>query len=346
VVQTKNLAVGDVIATPDGPADILLISIERVTTQAFGINGSPAFVTFEHPFPKYGTPSYGVNSVWYSYVTAFDIAVWPWLTNSLESIDTGSSLITFNAATNTTSQTTVTSISSPQGFRGNVYTYVAWPRNSPTRVPNLYMIGYDYVAYGVAQADVVVAASEHTFRSAEELAYPILKNSAPWANNQSVSNFCWQARLALVHGPYLRDTLEATWTTQNPSTPHPTAEPANWEGPASEFIDYIHDYYATQGSRRGVRESQGGLWASISEEDAKAAAEERGGDGSYLGALIYSFAMGPYRGQIVWLNWVSFEAANATISATLEQFDTYINSYDYTSIANACVRPSFGKRRQ
>jgi len=337
VKQTQDLAPGDVLATPAGPSEVLLISQEMVSTPLFTMNEvNTPWVTGEHPFPKYGITSYDYdNAGWYSFINAQASVTWPWLVGRLDAIEVGSSMIKFDATTNTTSEVLITSVTGPVAHSGAVYTYTAWPLNSPTRVPNSYMIGYGYVAYSFSQPFISAAGMANSMIRAAQIAYPVLANYASWLTpGQKIKLSCWLQGVAAVHGPYLTATITTAYQTQNPGHLVPTSPPAGYDGPASEFISWLHDFYAAQGRRKRMHQSTGRFW-DIWEHEAL---EERTIPPSFITSILYQFAMAVvYEKNAVWLDWVPYSAANNTINAALDSFNTYINSYDYTSIAQSCV---------
>ena len=338
VKQTEDVVVGDVVATPDGPSEVFIVGVELVHTSINSINEvSEPWVTGEHPFPKYGTPSYGVLAGWYSFLTGFTADTWPWLGDVVDPIAVGSTMMKYNATTNATTEVVVSEVIGPYPFFGEVYTYVAWPLNSPTRVPNSYMIGPNgYVAYSPFQPFLAAAGMACSMIDATEVAWPIITNPSAWTSpGQFVDPVCWAAGLAAIHGPYLSAQMASAYNGLNLGS-IPTSPPSNWDGPASEFIAQLREFVQAQGKRKPVHQTlHGRFFEFVFDSPTNGSNQKRG----FVETVIpYQDAMATdYEGDVRWLDWIPFASANATIEIALGQFTTFVYSYDYTSLAQSCA---------
>ena len=336
--MAQDVEVGDIVATPDGPSEVLFISTEMVVTEIYSVNEIiEPWVTAEHPFPVYGVPSYEPSG-WYSFVTNDTGNNWPWLGSALP-ITVGSSLMKYDVDTNTTSESNVTQVHGPELYIGEAYTYQAWPLNSPTRVPNSYMVGHGYVAYSYLQPFIAAAGMIISALGAYDIATPLIEDPSPWAApGANVSGLCWAEGLAEIHAPVMLASIESVFAYfAPPGTPIPTSPPVGYDGPASVFIDIIRDYAVTLGRRRKRFDT---IQPFYYESLPRVANKPKGifSQLVFVDFVLYqqNFA-NLYEAKATWLDWIPVPLANVTILAGLGAFAEFAYSYDYTTLASLCT---------
>ena len=341
VKLAQDVEVGDIVATPAGPSEVLFVSTETVNTLIFSVNEiTDPWVTPEHPFPKYGVPSYDPNQAgWYSFITNQTGTSWPWL-DAVQPIVGGSSLLKYDVTTNTTSESNVTQVHGPKSFAGQVYTYQAWPLNSPTRVPNSYMVGHGYVAYSYLQPYIAAAGMIYSALLVIDLVTPLVTNPSAWAPpGTNVSQNCWGAGLAEIHAPVLYAAIETAFTTfAPPGTPIPTSPPAGYDGPASEFIEFLREFVITLGRRRKRFDQIQPFYFEGLPRPSVNTPKGVFSQLRFIDFVPYQNKLAVlYEGRAAWLDWIPAPLANVTILAGLGAFAEFAYSYDYTTLASLCT---------
>jgi len=324
VKQTQDLVVGDVIATPVGPAEVIFFTEEEYAgLQLFTWNSiHGGWATREQPFAKYGD----YNS-WYSPVVEADIAVWPWLDGVIHKLGDGSVLMYFDASTNTTSPVVVSNYTvSEEIFEGNVYYYIAWPLWNTTRVPQLYMIGHGYVGYSPFQSTVNIAATSVCQTLAITALIPALLN--PPIPLSSLNLMCWAVKFADLVGRWLSDGVSDSYISITTLTP-PTSPPSSYDGPAAEWFPIMEANYRKLGYKKRLSET---IVIDHPDYDKRTLTPEE------LDAYtITAFRLGQsFVVNGIWLNWIPFSVANATITAVLDKFSNQLATYDFSSLALSC----------